>query len=37
MSETVLKNFNEYLLKRKGFSMNTINSYDRDLKKSFYI
>ena len=35
MSETVLKNFNEYLLNRKEFSTNTINSYDRDLKKIF--
>ena len=35
MSETVLKNFNEYLLNRKEFSKNTINSYDRDLKKIF--
>lgn len=35
MSETVLKKFNEYLLNRKEFSTNTINSYDRDLKKIF--
>ena len=35
MNETVLKNFNEYLLNRKEFSTNTINSYDRDLKKIF--
>ena len=35
MSETVLKNFNEFLLNRKEFSKNTINSYDRDLKKIF--
>ena len=35
MSQTVLKNFNEYLLNRKEFSTNTINSYDRDLKKIF--
>ena len=35
MSETVLKNFNEFLLNRKEFSTNTINSYDRDLKKIF--
>mgnify|MGYP000946126344 FL=1 len=35
MSETVLKKFNEYLLNRKEFSNNTINSYDRDLKKIF--
>ena len=35
MSETVLKNFYEYLLNRKEFSTNTINSYDRDLKKIF--
>lgn len=35
MSETVLNNFNEYLINRKEFSTNTINSYDRDLKKIF--
>ena len=35
MSETVLNNFNEYLLNKKEFSSNTINSYDRDLKKIF--
>ena len=35
MSETVLNNFNEYLMNRKEFSINTINSYDRDLKKIF--
>lgn len=35
MSETVLNNFNEYLMNRKEFSTNTINSYDRDLKKIF--
>ena len=35
MNETVLKKFNEYLLNRKEFSNNTINSYDRDLKKIF--
>ena len=35
MNETVLKNFNEYLLNRKEFSTNTINSYDRDIKKIF--
>ena len=35
MSETVLNNFNEYLLNRKEFSENTISSYDRDLKKIF--
>ena len=35
MIETVLKNFNEFLLNRKEFSTNTINSYDRDLKKIF--
>jgi tyrosine recombinase xerD len=35
MSEKVLNDFNEYLLNRKEFSANTINSYDRDLKKIF--
>ena len=35
MSEKVLNDFNEYLLNRKEFSTNTINSYDRDLKKIF--
>ena len=35
MSEIVLNNFNEYLLNKKEFSSNTINSYDRDLKKIF--
>ena len=35
MSETVLKKFNGYLLNRKEFSTNTINSYERDLKKIF--
>ena len=35
MSETVLNNFNEYLINRKEFSTNTINSYARDLKKIF--
>ena len=35
MSETVLNNFNEYLLNKKEFSSNTINSCDRDLKKIF--
>lgn len=35
MSETVLNDFNEYLLNKKEFSSNTINSYDRDLKKIF--
>lgn len=35
MSETVLNNFNGYLINRKEFSTNTINSYDRDLKKIF--
>ena len=35
MSETVLNNFNKYLLNKKEFSSNTINSYDRDLKKIF--
>ena len=35
MSEAVLNNFNEYLINRKEFSTNTINSYDRDLKKIF--
>ena len=35
MNEKVLNDFNEYLLNRKEFSANTINSYDRDLKKIF--
>ena len=35
MSEKVLNDFNEYLFNRKEFSANTINSYDRDLKKIF--
>ena len=35
MSEKVVNDFNEYLLNRKEFSANTINSYDRDLKKIF--
>ena len=35
MSEKVLNDFNEYLLNRKEFSANTINSYDRDFKKIF--
>ena len=35
MSEKLLNDFREYLENKKKFSMNTINSYDRDLRKIF--
>ena len=33
MNENILNGFKEYLLRSKSFSDNTVESYDRDIKK----